>query len=135
SGPPSFRRRRLTPKTTLSPPHWQSPAQPRSSIVTFLSNWWNSLGRTCNSKPPWPLPKPKWMQPEKRLAKSYERRLPSHSARRVQQRQRRQRRHPSLGNQRNRRCLRNRRNRKRQPQKKRREVKHHENQPGRTRIR
>jgi hypothetical protein len=52
-------------KTMPSPPHWQSPAQPRNSIETFLSSWWNSLGRTCNSKPPWLLPKPKWMQPQR----------------------------------------------------------------------
>jgi hypothetical protein len=43
----------------------------RNSTATFLSNWWNSLGRTCNSEPPWRLPKPKWMQPQKRLAKRH----------------------------------------------------------------
>src|SRR5271157_3889960 len=78
----------------------QSPVQPRNSTETFLSNWWNSLGRTCNFKPPSPLPKPKWKRPQKRLAKRHARKPRSHPARAARQRRRHQRRRPSLENQR-----------------------------------
>ena len=37
SGLPSFRRRRPTPKTTPSPPHWQSPARRGTHCRSFTT--------------------------------------------------------------------------------------------------
>jgi hypothetical protein len=37
SEPPSFRRRRLTRKTTPSPPHWKSPARRGTRCRSFIT--------------------------------------------------------------------------------------------------